>query len=155
MCKDNPDRLPLAVADEERLARAIFHPYHISRSGKLKPAAFKAPAGRPDVSVNRLRALEGSACKRHAKEIRSPGAFQGFAVIAAQAVRRCGSDVIDSRAYYWGHADIVHDVVLERGEPAPAEFNSRLRQMVSAARFFPDPEPGTDQWAGEDLSQES
>ena len=119
MCQDNPDLLPLYVSDEEKLARALFHPFHISRSGKLYSGAFKAPAGRNDVSVNRLRALSPAACKQRAKAILSPGEFMGFAVLSARAVRDCASEVVDSRNVYLGHADIVHEVILHKGEPAP------------------------------------
>lgn len=151
MPQDQPDSLPLHISDEERLARAIFYPNFINNRGELKPAAFKAPGGRRDVSVNRLLALDGNACKASSRGIGMTGAFAGFAVISAGAVRTCGSDVVDSRALYLGHADILHDQILPKGEPPPPEFNARLRRMAAAAHYFPDPEPDAPGWSGDDL----
>ncbi len=138
--KDPPDSLPIVVSDEERLARAIFCPNYVNKSGQLKPAAFKAKSGQRDVSVNRLIALNASACKTRSRAIGLSGDFSGFAVLSAGAVRKCGSDVIDSRHLYLGHADIMHDQVLPKGEPPPPEFNERLKRLVEAARYFPDPQ---------------
>ncbi len=152
MHKDHPDSLPLSVTDEERLARAIFFPNYVNKSGKLKPSAFKAPGGRRDVSVNRLLALDANACKARSLAIALSGTFAGFAVLTAQAVRQCGADVVDSRSQYLGHADIIHDQILTKGEPAPPEFNERLKRMAEAAQYFPDPAPETDTWTGEDFS---
>lgn len=144
--------LPVHVCDSEKLARAIFEPFHI-RNGKLKSAAFKAPAKRRDVSVNRLLALSLGECKEKARKIAGKNkVYKGFAIITAEAVRKNKSDVVDSRKppMYLGHADIVHDVVLKRDEPAPPEFNRRLSQMAKAATFYPDPDPGAKQWTGEE-----
>lgn len=151
MRKDNPDRLPLDILDKERLARAIFSPYHIDKSGKLKKEAFKAPTGKRDVSVNRLRALDADACKARSRAIRNPGSFKGFAVIVAEDIRACGSDIVDSRDLYLGHADIVHPIVPKKGVPAPPEFNQRLKRMAQRSTYFADPRPDSDSWSGEAL----
>jgi len=150
--EEHPDSLPLFVTDEERLARAIFFPNYVNKRGKLKPSAFKAPGGRQDVSVNRLLALDANACKARSMAITLSGTFKGFAVLTAHAVRECGSDVKDSRAAYLGHADIIHDQILPKNEPPPPEFNERLKRMVEAAHYFPDPAPETDTWTGDDFS---
>lgn len=152
MQEEHPDSLPLFVRDEERLARAIFFPNYVNKSGKLKPSAFRAPGGRHDVSVNRLLALNANACKVRSRAIALSGTFAGFAVLTAQNVRQCGSDVVDSRSEYLGHADIIHDQILTKGEPAPAEFNQRLKRMAEAAQYFPDLAPDTETWTGEDFS---
>ncbi len=149
---EDPDSLPLIVTDKERLARAIFFPNYINKSGKLKPSAFKAPSGRQDVSVNRLVALNADACKVRSKAITLSGTFKGFAVLTAYSVRECGSDVKDSRAAYLGHADIIHDQILPKNEPPPPEFNERLKRLVEASQYFPDPDPESDTWTGEDFS---
>jgi hypothetical protein len=115
--------LPVDITDDEKLARAVFHPFHINKKNKLKSAAFKAPSGRRDVSVNRLTALTANECKQKAKEIENKPQkiYQGFAIIEVGKVRELGSDVIDSREApnYFGHADIIHDVILEKNQPAP------------------------------------
>jgi hypothetical protein len=152
MHQDQADGLPLFVEDDEILARAIFHPYHITDSGRLKPAAFKAPGGRRDVSVNRLRALSPSQCKERAHTIANPGSYRGFAVVAACTVRLCGSDVVDSRDLYLGHADILHPIVLQKNEPAPPQFNAQLKRLVDSARWCPDPAPESESWTGQNLS---
>lgn len=149
------DALPIDVADEERMARALFHPYHFNKAGKIRPSAFKAPSGRNDVSVNRLRALNADACKTRSKAIRNPGDFKGFAVLSALSVRQSGSNVIDSRQIYLGHADIIHDVILTKGDPAPPAFNQRLKKMADSADYFPDPNPASDDWMGADFTKNS
>lgn len=151
----NHNSLPVEVADNEKVARAIFHPYHFNKKNQLHFTAFKAPAGRKDVSVNRLRALDANACKQKAKEIVQPGKeYRGFAVIVVGEVRKLGSDVVDSREppNYWGHADIIHAIILQKGEAAPPEFNHALREMVRNASFYADPEPQSDGWIGEDFA---
>lgn len=150
--EDLPETLPVEISDDEHLARAFFHPYHISSKGKIKPAAFKAPFGRVDVSVNRLLALDFSECKKLALSIGAPSDFKGFAVLKAEAVRSVGLDVVDSREEcYWGHADIMHKVALERGEPAPPGYNRDLKTLAKAVNFFPDPAPTVEGWAGGSL----
>ena len=151
MHQDTTDSLPLLVMDEERLARAIFFPNFVNRKGEIKPAAFKAKGGRRDVSVNRLLALDANACKARSRDIGLAGDFVGFAVLTAGVVRQCGSDVVDSRELYLGHADILHDQILPPGEPPPPEFNERLQRMAAAARYYPDPAPATAGWTGEDF----
>lgn len=154
MHKNDMDTLPLDVSDDERLARAVFYPLHLDKKGKLKKEALKAPTGRRDVSVNRLRALDADACKARSKAIRNPGEFKGFAAFVAGSIRDFGSEVVDSREEYLGHADIVHPIALEKGVPAPPEFNQRLREMALRARYFPDSDPESDCWSGEDFSSE-
>jgi hypothetical protein len=149
--KDIPESLPAEIVDNEHLARAVYSPYHIKSNGKIRPAAFKAASGQNGVSVNRLLALDFCACKKCATLIRSNGDFKGFAVLTASTVRMQGSDVIDSREYYWGHADIIHKIILEKGQPAPPEFNLCLKELAQAARFFPDPNPTFDTWTGDSL----
>ncbi len=149
-----PDELPLDISDDEKLARAIFEPFHIKK-GKLKSAAFKAPAGRRDVSVNRVRALKPDECKKKAKAIGNAAKiYQGFAVLTAEVIRELGSDVEDSREepMYFGHADIIHDIVLEKGQSAPPEFNLKLQQMAKRSTFYSDPKPDEDTWEGDDFS---
>ena len=151
MHKDNPDALPLDISDKERLARAVFYPHHVDKSGKIKKEVFKASTGKRDVSVNRLRALDAGACKARSRAIRNPGRFKGFAVIVAEDIRACGSEIVDSRELYIGHADIIHPIALVKGVPAPPEFNQRLKQMAQRTSYFPDPDPESDGWAGEEL----
>ena len=151
MLKDSAEALPVTVSDDERLARAIFHPFHVDKTGRLKKEAFKAPTGRRDVSVNRLRALSADECKARSVQIRNPGDFQGFAVILTGEVRHCGADVVDTRECYLGHADILHSIVLESGVPAPPEFNQRLKSLALAARYIADPDPKAEGWNGPEL----
>ena len=152
MHQEQPDSLPLLVTDEERLARAIFFPNFVNTRGELKPAAFKARGGHRDVSVNRLLALDANACKVRSLAIAISGTFAGFAVLTAKTVRQCGSEVVDSREQYLGHADIIHDQILPKGEPPPPEVNERLKRMAGAAQYFPDPAPDIGTWTGVDFS---
>lgn len=137
------------VPDTELLARAIFSPYHINKKGKLKSAAFKAPPGRREVSVNRTSILDENACKQYAKKIASPGCYQGFAILLTKIIREAGSDVIDSREHYLGHADVIHSFVLEKNKPAPPEINHRLKHLAECANFHSDSTPDLERWTGD------
>lgn len=152
------ETLPIDISDDEKVARAIFHPFHINKNNKIKSAAFKAPTGRADVSVNRLIALTANECKQKAKQIEDKPSkiYRGFAVIEAGKIRELGSDIIDSRSdpNYFGHADIIHDVILEKNKPAPPEFNFRLSKMANAAKAFIDPDPDECEWNGDNLLTE-
>ncbi len=103
------------------------------------------------MSVNRLDALTATECKTKALKIPN-GAFRGFAVIKSGVVRKNKSDVVDSREKnYYGHADIVHPIILKKGKPAPCEFNQSLKNMLAASEYFPDPNPASKKWEGEPL----
>ena len=47
-------KLPTEISNNERLSRAIFSPINLTASGSLKANSFKTPAGKDEVSVNRL-----------------------------------------------------------------------------------------------------
>jgi hypothetical protein len=137
----------IEVSDDENTARALFHPFHL-KNGHIKREAFKPPVGRKDLSVNRLRIIDLSQCKLRAIGMQSENKrFEGFARLSVGVVRDNELDVVDSREYYLGHGDIIHNTILERGVPAPPEYNALLTILAKQAEFLSDPFPGSSLWS--------
>ena len=74
-----------------------------------------------------------------------PKVYTGLALISAQAVRRLGAEVVDSREEYDGHADIKHGVVRSRGEALAPDlrkiYDERLKQLAAEAIYLKDQMP--------------
>lgn len=150
--------IPLDIADTERLVRGICSPYHISSNGRLKPAAFDAPAEMDEVSVVRHEYVGADDCKRHGKTLTNEAEgklYKGLAVICARSVRLHGAAVVDSRTIFMGHADIKHGHRKSRLEPPAPEvvalLNQRNKELAKAAHYFADPDPHGGDWTGEAL----
>jgi hypothetical protein len=151
-------RIPYQVHDEEVLIRAIFYPNHFNKT-KIKAAAFRSPANKDEVSVIRQSYVTAAECKLRAKAIESSEqakgiqkTYIGFALITAKAIRENGSDVVDSRHVFLGHADIVHGFVPKPNEPLPPDVMERLDKLAKAARFVRDPAPDVRYWFGLTIS---
>lgn len=155
--------IPIPVDDSEVIVRAIFEPYHVKK-GKLKPAAFRSPPGKDEVSVIRHSYMGSDFCKWKAKEIeaeirvKDPNkTYRGLAVVKASQIRDVESDVIDSREEFFGHADIKHGIVLEKDEPPSANvkmaLDQRLDKLVKLTNYFEDPHPNDNRWSGSDLTR--
>jgi hypothetical protein len=148
--------LPVEITDEEQIVRAIFFPHHIDISkNRLKPAAFRSPPDKDEVSVIRHTYMGSDFCKAKAKEIaqRSPMVtYVGLAALRARDIRATGSTIDDSREVYYGHAHISHGVVLPRDEPLNSALNmvviERCRALVAITHYYADPNPAADLWLG-------
>ena len=144
------------LGEDEKLVRTIFSPFHIDKRNptKLTPSAFRPPSGIDEVSVNRLSYITANACKRHGKSMNSD--FKTF--FGLSTIRY--TDVLASRAFARAskleenpaHADIYFGVILQKGEPAPAEMNSVLKELATKARYFPDPNKESLEWLGDDIN---
>jgi len=142
--------IPKEIADGEILVRAILSPYHLKKN-KLSPQAFASPPERDEVSMSRGCYVPYWLAKAYAKRWvqqptgTPPKMYMGFALISAQTVRRLGSDVIDSREEYVGHADLKHGLVRGRGEAlAPdlrKKYDERLKQLAAEAIYVEDRAP--------------
>ena len=140
--------IPVAVASEETIVRALFE-CHV-RKGKLRDNVFRPKAGTDKVSVMRHTYLKSDACKAKAKEIAkdSTNPYIGLAAITVKSVRSLGSDVIDSREEFCGHADICHGIVVPADEPPDPVLTLRVRALNAKARLLIDPNPRTERWSG-------
>ncbi|WP_295990878.1 hypothetical protein [Rugamonas sp.] len=142
--------IPRNIADDEILVRAILSPYHLKKN-KLSPQAFASPPERDEVSVNRGRYVACWLAKAYAKRWVQlpadvpPKMYTGLALISARAIRRLGSEVVDTREEYMGHADLKHGLVRSRGEAlAPdlrKKYDERLKQMAAEATYLKDQAP--------------
>jgi hypothetical protein len=147
--------IPEAVGDPEKVVRAVFS-NHLKKN-KLQKVIFQPSPGTDDVSVMRHAYLGSDACKAAALEKIQQGnpnlKYKGFVVIIVAAVRSTGSDVIDSRVEFCGHAHISHGFqVPPEGEPLHAELkiklDDRIRELKELAHFVADPDPASATWTG-------
>lgn len=137
------------------MVRAILTPYHVKKN-KLQRGAFRAPAGSDEVSVSRRWYTPPWLSKAYAKrwvqrpQESQPKIYEGLALISVEVVRSFGSEVVDSRKEYLGHADIKHGIVQEKGMAlAPdirKELDDRLDKLAKAATYIKDKEPDRIRW---------
>ncbi len=144
---------PREIADTETIVRGICSPYHVSTAGKLKPEAFKPPAGLSDVSVMRVDWIGVNACRNHAKSLGDgQKIYRGLAAIAARDIRLTGAEVVDTREQFDGHADIRFVIASGIGDPLAAKqvFGQRqqLKALANSANYCPDPDPDAVRWNG-------
>lgn len=150
------DNIPNILGEDEKLVRMIFSPFHIDKKNptKLTPNAFRPPSGIDAVSVNRLFYTTADACKQQGRIMNSESkTFFGLASIRYKAV-------LESNAYARAsqlednpsHADICFGIVLQKGQPAPAEINFALKELAAKARYFPDPDREVLEWLGGDVN---
>lgn len=140
--------LSSTVDDSETIIRALKTPYHFdAKKKKLKPAAFRPPAGKSVISV--MRQLIGDdACKDHAVRIGASD-YVGLAALSSAGIRRIGSEVLDAPAEYFGHAHIDHQLPPPiANEPASAEANARYKALADASKCHVDEKPHLTGWFG-------
>jgi len=148
--------IPLEVASEENVVRAVWS-QHLDGSS-LKKGFFKAEGA----SVMRHTYLGTEDCRVRGRAIQ-PGnpsvRYKGLAIIRVSKFRVVGSDVIDSREVFCGHAHVTHGQVLsgQTGEPGEPQFDDpsllmsldeRLRELKKAAKLYLDPDPAHENWTG-------
>lgn len=149
--------IPKKVSGDEVAVRAIMTPYHFNKNGKkLHRRAFASPPEVDEVSVSRAPYVSLTIAKMYAKtfvERRSGNSkkfFMGLAFVDVSKVRQNSSDVVDSRGEYLGHGDIVHGIVVPKGEPLPPELqlalDKKLDGILKAAQYLPDPNPRSAVW---------
>lgn len=145
--------LPVEVAPDEVIVRAIKTPYHYDeKKMRLKSAAFRPQAERDDVSVMRKRHLGNDGCKDKAVEIAAK-AYIGLAALRAEEISAAKACVLDSREdLFIGHAHI------EQGTPAPPsgqaadpDLIERWKALADTARYYQDSEPQAPGWHGPDI----
>jgi hypothetical protein len=139
--------IPIDIPDLETVARGIFSPYHL-KGNKPIWQAFRPPPASTDVSVMRRDHMGHDACLERGRSMGAPQSsppklFRGLALICAMNVRAAGSDVVDSRQCFPGHADIQHKFsspppgVL----PTPAEL-ALMREvclrLLDGVEYHPD-----------------
>lgn len=144
--------IPVAVENGETVVRVLFE-CHVRRD-KLKDNVFRPKPEKDGVSVLRHTHLKSDECKAIAKKkiARNPTPrYVGVAAIRVESVRNLGSDVVDSRDQFCGHADILHGAVIPANDPPDPLLILRIRDMKDKAKFFRDPEPDEEKWTGDQI----
>jgi len=149
--------IPIDIANEEKIVRAIMDGHLNKDRSKLKPRAFRSRPGADEVSVIRHTYKGSDFCKVKGKEIAaaSQNQYCGLAVLLASQIRQAGSEVHDSREEFCGHAHISHGIVVPENEPLPAhqnmELDKKLEALRNSALYRRDPDPAADEWTGPEL----
>jgi hypothetical protein len=147
--------IPISVASEENVVRAVWSQHLDGNS--LRKSLFKNEG----TSVMRHTYMGTEACRAKARTIVPRNLalhYKGLAIIQVRKFRAVGSDIVDSRVEYCGHAHVTHGLALpqqiEPGEPLFDDPNllmgldDKLRELKKATRFFLDPDPANDNWTG-------
>jgi hypothetical protein len=152
-------KIPVSVASEENVVRAVWS-HHLD-GNSLKKGFLRSER----TSVMRHTYMGTEECRSRGRSIPhgNPGVrYKGLAIIRVGRIRQVGSDVLDSREQFCGHAHISHGPALagqaaEPGEPLFDDPNllmtldERLKELKKATRYFPDPNPSHNNWTGEVL----
>jgi hypothetical protein len=152
------DSLPFEISDSETIVRVVKHGYHTNQNGKLTWHVFKPKAGENEVSVIR-QLLGNDNCKSAGVRICSnenPSKYIGFAAILAKSIRDAGSEVVDSRDEFLGHADLRHNIApLQDDEPsdgdATRKIRDRCKKLFESTKFTKDTEVDNPKWVASDL----
>jgi hypothetical protein len=145
--------LPIEIAPDEVIVRAIKTPYHYDEKKKqLKPSAFRPQPERDDVSVMRKRQLGNDGCKNKAVEIAGK-AYIGLAALRADEIAAAKARLLDSReGFFLGHAHIEQGTLAPpSGQTAEPDLIERWKALADAARYYQDDEPQTLGWYGPDI----
>jgi len=145
--------IPIAVSDGETIVRALFECHVNKRKHMLRDNVFRPKPGSDKVSVMRHTYMKSRACKAKAKQIAADptNPYVGLAAITVKVVRRLGSDVVDSREEFCGHADISHGIAVLADEPPDPVLTLRIRALKENARLLIDPDPAVEEWSGEQV----
>lgn len=151
-----PIFVPDIFEEGEKLVRIIFSPFHIDKKNpsKITHIAFRSPSGIDEVSVNRLNFTTATFCKNQGQAMNSLAkTFSGLATIRHKVVIDLGAFVrISKQVDNPFHADIYYGIILQKGEPAPAELNLKMKDLARLAFFYPDTNPNSVEWEGDDVS---
>jgi hypothetical protein len=151
--------IPIEIADEEKIVRAVISPYHVNASKtKLRTSVFRSRPGADEVSVIRQEFKGSDFCKAKGCEIAAKARAEciGLAVLRSRQIRHVGSEVHDSREEYCGHAHISHGIVQPPpNEPLPVkqlqELDRKLEALRDSALYYRDPSPQANSWTGPEL----
>lgn len=142
---------------DENIIRAIYSPINIHKTkGTLLPNAFRTPASKDEVSVNRLNYTTLNFCKNIAlkNEIKGTRNYFGFAVLKKWEIDITNCDIVYSpilkpaEELNLFHADIKVGFIPKKGEELPSEISKKIRDLATFARFYIDPNPNNTAWSG-------
>ena len=155
--------IPIAVADDERIVRAVFSPMNV-KNNQIKRNFYEPPIPTDELSVMRWEYLGAKASKARAKKIQNPAkgrTYHGLAAFRVGKIRVDDISVVDSRNQFCGHADVHFKIAAlkqrrEKNEALPALDGKRLKELqdhlIACSKYYPDPNPARTNWAGGPLS---
>ena len=153
-------KLPNEFEHSEKIARSIFSPINVTKSGELKTNTYKPPANSDEISVNRLNYANATICKKLSKKIESPTKnrnYFGLAILLVSEIRKSKADIIYSPINHHKenvnpyHSGIKIGFKVKKGEELPSEISYKIKEMTKTSRFYKDPNPQLEEWTGEEL----
>lgn len=152
-------KVPNPVAANETVIRVVTT-WHVNSRG-LSHELFKNRDDR--VSVSRASWVEPWLAKLHGRarvenrRLSPPKLYTGLAFVRVSEIRDHGSEVVDSREEYLGHADLRHGIATQKqGVALPPNLakalNDRAKAIAKSATYVADPRPSSLRWRPNTLS---
>src|SRR5271154_4104737 len=85
--------VPVNVAEDERIIRAIYSPFHVGKNNKLKHQAYDPTPQTDEISVMRMEHMGAPHCRRKAQlfeNLTKKKEYHGLAVLKVAAVHLSG-----------------------------------------------------------------
>jgi len=134
--------IPDVIEKKEHLARNVFYPQHIKKSGRLKWQAYR-PNGNGEVSVFRLKYCGESFCHEFGKiQTKDKRIYSGFIRLIVLEIFFISSqlsviatptkDSVNEIDLPF-HADIIFPYKPVYGEPMPEKYITICRQLADKA----------------------
>jgi hypothetical protein len=144
---------PKEIDDSEAIVRVLRTPHHYKK-GRMMPAALRPQRNTDLISVMRwsYRLRPQSVLKKQCQTIGNSGenTYCGVAALIAQCCRNSGTELVDAREEYDGHAHIVFPFVVLPNEPQEGEAfvlqNQITMKLMSCAEPILDVLPDDPDW---------
>ncbi|WP_163618216.1 hypothetical protein [Microbacterium sp. B35-30] len=152
---------PPSVSRDRTVVRFVKTPHHLNGRGtRLRPAAFRPPAGSDEISVVQQDFDGDDYCKKMAVAKVPVSQYHGLASGLVGAIMDSGARaVLDTPHIFPGHADIITPYPSPKDEPPPAEETKALQEFCEALvehfHYFADPNKAAEGWEGPPLARAS
>lgn len=151
----------ISVPRARTVVRFVKTPYHLNgNKTRLRPGAFRPPAGSDEVSVVQQNFRGDDYCKQMAVHEVPDENYHGLASGVVGSILDAGAKaVVDSPHVFPGHADIIAPHASAKDEPLSAEKTQELDTFVEALVkhffYYPDPDKPSPGWTGPALARTS
>lgn len=156
-----PNAEKTSVSRSQTVVRFVKTPFHLNANKtRLRPGAFRPPAGSDEVSVVQQNFRGDDYCKQVAVSEIPEENYHGLAPGIVGAILDAGAKaVVDSPDVFPGHADIITPHASAKDEPLSAEKTQELDKFVEALvkhfHYYPDPDKSSPGWTGPALARTS
>lgn len=130
------EKSDLIVRDEEFILRALSND-DVAVSQGVKWKAVAPRISEESASVMRLSLMGEDAAKAKGLELKG-AKFHGLARARARTIRSVAKDVVDSRWFFHGHADLEHPFARppRNSPPTPGEPVEPTEEYLEAVKYY-------------------